>query len=101
MATVDPLKASLISNKSTSSMVMPSFFRHLGIARIGATRTYFISRPALACAPTVAMTGQPSSSAFSRDISTTADAPSEIIEELPAVVTPPFLKAAGIFAKSS
>ena len=64
--------------------------RHFGIARIGATRTYFISMPAEAWAPMVARMVHPNSSAFSRDITTTAAAPSLMIEALPAVANPSF-----------
>ena len=41
------------------------------------------------CAPTTASTGHPFSSACARVVSTTADAPSEICDELPAVIEPP------------
>ena len=44
---------------------------------------------------------QPSASALSRLITTTAAAPSLMIEALPAVVTPPCLKAGFILANCS
>ena len=44
-------------------------------------------------APTTASTGQPFSSACDRVVRTTADAPSEICDELPAVIDPPSAKA--------
>ena len=100
-ATVEPLKASLISKRSMSALVMPSFSKHLGTAQMGATSTYFMSMPYEAWAPMVAMMVQPSASALSRLITTTAAAPSLMIEALPAVVTPPCLKAGFILANCS
>ena len=100
-ATVEPLKASLISKRSTSSMVIPSFFKHLGMAQIGATRIYFRSIPYDAWAPMVAIISQPNSSALSLDMTTTAAAPSLMMDAFPAVPFPSFLNAGFIFDKCS
>ena len=82
-------------------MPMPSLFRHLGMAQMGATSTYCMSIPYEAWAPTLAMTVQPRVSARLRDMTTTAAAPSLIIEALPAVPKPPFLKAGFMAARAS
>ncbi len=82
-------------------MPMPSFRRHFGTARIGATSTYFMSSPADAWAPTAARTRQPSAAAVSSAMTTAAAAPSLITEALPAVANPFFWKAGLILANSS
>ena len=45
------------------------------------------------CAPISAMTFSPARSAYSADVTTTAAAPSEICEAVPAVIVPSWLKA--------
>ena len=52
------------------------------------------------CATISAIGARPSSSAFARDVTTTAAAPSEICEALPAVIVPSFLNA-GLSAASA
>ena len=61
-----------------------------------------LSGPAtLPCAPISASTRTPARSAASADITTTAAAPSEICEAVPAVIVPSFPKAGRSLAKAS
>ena len=53
------------------------------------------------CAPISAMTFSPARSAYSADVTTTAAAPSEICEAVPAVIVPSVLKAGLSLASAS
>ena len=80
--------ASLISNRSTSAGVLPSRPSALRIALAGCDSSDGSGPATTPCAPISARTGAPSSSAFARDITTTAAAPSEIWLADPAVTVP-------------
>src|SRR4029450_5404731 len=81
-------KASLISTKSMSSMDIALRSRIFAVAGIGPSSIFTGSQPTVVCAPPRARGFRPSCSAFSRDMSSTAAAPSEICDELPAVMRP-------------
>ena len=85
--------ASLISIRSMSSIVIPLRARILRVAGIGPVSISTGSTPTVAWSTTRARARSPSSSAFARDMSRTAAAPSEICDELPAVITPSSLNA--------
>ncbi len=85
--------ASLTSNRSMSSMVIPALSSTLCVAGIGPVSIVTGSTPARANALKRARGFSPSSSAFSRLMISTAAAPSVICDELPAVTMPSGLNA--------
>src|SRR3954453_7146028 len=84
--------ASLISNRSMSLIVMPLRARILVVAGIGPSSMSTGSQPTVVWSTIRARGVIPSSLALSALISSTAAAPSETCEALPAVILPPSLK---------
>ena len=84
-----------------SSIVIPLRSRILRVAGIGPVSIITGSTPTVVWSTIRARGVRPSSSAFSRDISSTAAAPSEICDELPAVILPSSLKAGFSSASAS
>jgi hypothetical protein len=80
--------ASLISKRSTRSMARPSRDNAFLIAFDGCDSSDGSGPATTPCAPISASRGAPSSSALARDMTTTAQAPSEIWDEEPAVTVP-------------
>ena len=76
-----------------SSIVIRLRSRILRVAGIGPVSISTGSTPTVVWSTIRARGVTPSSSAFSRDMRSTAAAPSEICEELPAVIRPSSLKA--------
>ena len=90
----DRANASLISNRSTSPTVMPLRSSSFWVAGIGpGEHDHRVDARRRAGRRSRAVGSRPSASAFSRAISSTAAAPSEICDELPAVTLPSSLKA--------
>ena len=85
--------ASLISTRSMSSIVIPLRSSSLRVAGIGPSSIFTGSQPTVVWSTIRARGVSPSCSAFSRDMSSTAAAPSEICDELPAVILPSGLNA--------
>ncbi len=85
--------ASLISIRSMSSIFIPLRSRSFWVAGMGPVSMITGSTPTVVWSTILARGVRPSSSAFSRVITRTAAAPSEICEELPAVTLPSSLKA--------
>src|SRR5690606_14930146 len=85
--------ASLISTTSRSVGSMPSFLQAAAIARDGWLCRVESGPATTPCAPISASQVRPSSSALVLLITTTAAAPSEIWEALPAVMVPSLEKA--------
>ena len=85
--------ASLISIRSMSSIFMPLRSRILRVAGIGPSSIFTGSQPTVVWSTIRARGVSPSALAFSADISSTAAAPSEICEALPAVILPSGLNA--------
>src|SRR5690606_3533429 len=86
-------KASLISNKSTSSIVLPAFATAFGIAIAGVVVNQSGDCSASAYPITLAKGFKPNSSTFSLLINTNAAAPSLIFEEFTAVTVPSLINA--------
>ena len=76
-----------------SPIFIPLRSSSLRVAGIGPVSMITGSTPTVVWSTIRARGLSPSASAFSRDISSTAAAPSEICEELPAVILPSSLKA--------
>ena len=76
-----------------SSIFIPLRSSSFWVAGIGPVSMITGSTPTVVWSTILARGLSPSSSAFSRVISSTAAAPSEICEELPAVILPSSLKA--------
>ena len=86
-------KASLISTRSMSSIFIPFRSSSFRVAGMGPVSMITGSTPTVVWSTILARGFRPSDSAFPRSISSTAAAPSEICEELPAVILPSSLKA--------
>src|SRR6266568_1394393 len=82
-------KASLTSNAPISSTDRPERCRALRVAGMGAVSMMIGSVPASTAVWIRATGTRPSSAAFSLVVISSAAEPSEICEELPAVITPP------------
>ncbi len=80
--------ASLISTRSRSPRVRPCLARACLMALAGCDCSEVSGPATLPCAPISASHGRPSSSALALDMTTTAQAPSEICEAEPAVIVP-------------
>ena len=91
-ATTDA-NASLISTRSMSSIFIPLRSRSFFVAGIGPVSMITGSTPTVVWSTIRARGFSPSDSAFFRSMSSTAAAPSEICDELPAVILPSSLKA--------
>ena len=94
-------KASLISKRSTESLLQPVFSNSFFSAPIGAVGKSFGAAACVACATTRASGVAPRFSASLSRIRMSAAAPSEIELELAAVTVPPSRKAGlsvGIFS---
>ena len=85
--------ASLISIRSRSAVLRPALARARWMAADGWDCSDVSGPATVPCAPTVASTGAPCAAAASADISTTAQAPSEICEADAAVIVPSGVKA--------
>src|SRR3546814_2993343 len=85
--------SSNLSNRSTSPIVQPALARTLLIAPTGATVKSFGSCACAACAMSRATGFAPFASATDWRVSTTAAAPSEIDEQVAAVIVPYLAKA--------
>ena len=92
--------ASLISTKSMSEIDILLRSSSFAVAGIGPSSIFTGSHPTVVWSMIRARGVTPSCSAFSRDISSTAAAPSEICELLPAVILPSSLKT-GLSAASA
>ena len=79
--------ASLHSMASKSSMLMPDRARSLRVAGFGADSTSTASSPATTMWRITARTGRPSVSAVDRSAMSIAEEPSDICDELPAVMS--------------
>ena len=86
--------------RSTSEIVVPLRASSVRVAGIGPVSMITGSTPTVVASKTRARGARPSSSAFSRAMSSTAAAPSEICDELPAVTVPSSLNA-GLSAASA
>src|SRR4051794_26327319 len=86
-------KASLSSTRSRSAGSIPSRAQAFWIARDGWLCSVASGPATTPWAPISASTVQPSSAAFSALMTTTAQAPSEICEAVPAVIVPSLAKA--------
>src|SRR5690606_26963678 len=91
MATTE--KASLTSNRSTSSAFQPTLSSRLRIALTGAVVNHSGSWENVAWPTILAIGSSPSLAALSALVSTVAAAPSEMLEELAAVTVPSLRKA--------
>ena len=101
-ATVEPLKASLISKRSTCLDVDAFFLEALGDGQDGGDEHVFHVEPGRGLrADGREHLAAERRRAFSSAMTTTAAAPSLMTEALPAVVTPSFLKAGFILASAS
>ena len=87
--------------RSRSSTLRPAFFRACLIALDGCECRELSGPATLPCAPISASQVSPSSSALALLITTTAAAPSEIGEELPAVIVPSLANAGRSLASDS
>ena len=76
-----------------SSIVIPLRSSSLAVAGMGPSSIFTGSQPTVVWSSIRARGLTPSSSAFARDITNTAAAPSEICEEVPAVILPSGLNA--------
>ena len=94
-------KASLSSMRSISSRLSPAFSRAFFTAPTGPMPMILGSHPTLLKLTIFTSGFLPSSFAFSSDMTTTADAPSFMPEEFPAVTTPSFLNTGLSFASDS
>ena len=86
-------KASFISSRSRSETVMPSRAQAFLIAFAGCSCSEASGPATTPWDPITASGVRPSSSAFRRLMTTTAAAPSEICDELPAVMVPSLANA--------
>mmetsp|Transcript_27290 Transcript_27290/g.67045 ORF Transcript_27290/g.67045 Transcript_27290/m.67045 type:complete len:272 (+) Transcript_27290:59-874(+) len=93
--------ASLSSNRSTCSTVMPALRTASGMATAGPMPITLGSTPTAAKDTKRPMMGSPLATAYERRASSTHPAPSLIWLALPGVVDPPFLNTAGSLAKLS
>ena len=84
-----------------SSIVSPARLSSFGTAKTGPMPISSASQPANTQPRKVPSGRTPSFAAFSADTMSTADAPSENCEELPAVTLPPSLNAGGSFLRPS
>ena len=80
--------ASLISIRSRSATVSPALSSARSMAPDGWDCSELSGPATTPCAPTSASTGAPAAAAASADITTTAQAPSEICDADPAVIVP-------------
>ena len=80
--------ASLISIRSRSATVSPALPSAWAMALAGCDCSELSGPATQPCAPISASTGAPAAAAASADITTTAQAPSEICEAEPAVIVP-------------
>src|SRR5581483_1522527 len=85
-AAMTDANASLISIRSRSAIVIPFRSRILRVAGIGPVSISTGSTPTVVWSTMRARALTPSRSAFARDISSTAEAPSETCDALPAVI---------------
>ena len=100
-AAITGAKASLISIRSMSSIAIPFRSSSLRVAGIGPVSMITGSTPTVVWSMIRARGFSPSALALSAAMSSTAAAPSEICDELPAVILPSGLKAGLRLASAS